>query len=275
MLPLTRVAFATAAVATIAGFAPITVKPHVVTITASDFKFEGPDTIAAGLTTLRLKNAGPGLHHLVLIRSDEGKTTDDVVAALKAQHDGPPPSWMHEVPAPNAPAPGGESNTTVVLAPGNYTMLCFVDVPDHVPHAMKGMIKSLTVTPAYGASRAVLPAASTTMTLKDYAFDISKPLHAGRQTIRIRNSATQPHEVELVRLAPGKNIQDMLAWLEKMDGPPPGQPLGGVVGVEPGALANFTADLTPGKYALICFIPDAKDGKPHFMHGMTREIAIK
>lgn len=273
MLPLTRLTLATAALAALAGVRPVSLKPHAVTVTASDFKFDAPDSVAAGLTTIRLVNRGPGIHHLVLVRMDEGKTTDDVVAALKQQ--GPPPSWMHMVPSPNAPRPGAESNTTVVLPAGNYTMLCLVDLPDHVPHAMKGMVRALTVTPAYGAARGALPAAPTTMTLKDYGFDLSRPLHAGRQVIRVRNTAMQPHEVELVRLAPGKTMTDMLAWLDKPEGPPPGEPLGGVVGVEHGKSANFSADLAPGRYALICFLPDAKDGKPHFMHGMTRELTVK
>jgi hypothetical protein len=36
----------------------------------------------------------------------------------------------------------------------------------------------------------------------------------------------------------------------------------------------FTADLTPGEYLLICFLPDAKDGKPHFVHGMMQQIKV-
>jgi len=34
-------------------------------------------------------------------------------------------------------------------------------------------------------------------------------------------------------------------------------------------------DLKPGRYALICFLPDASDGKPHFEHGMVREIELE
>ena len=36
----------------------------------------------------------------------------------------------------------------------------------------------------------------------------------------------------------------------------------------------FTADLTPGNYALLCFVPDAKDGKPHLEHGMVKQFKI-
>jgi hypothetical protein len=63
--------------------------------------------------------------------------------------------------------------------------------------------------------------------------------------------------------------------MEKMDGPPPGKALGGVAGIAPGMSQSFTADFTPGNYALICFLPDATDGKPHFVHGMIQQIAVK
>jgi hypothetical protein len=45
--------------------------------------------------------------------------------------------------------------------------------------------------------------------------------------------------------------------------------------MQPGGSAVFTADLAAGDYAFICFVPDAKDGKPHLMHGMTQQFAVK
>jgi hypothetical protein len=50
--------------------------------------------------------------------------------------------------------------------------------------------------------------------------------------------------------------------------------LGGVSGLDVGASQYFTADFAPGNYALICFLPDAKDGKPHFAHGMIQQITV-
>ena len=248
-------------------------KPNVVTVTATDYAFDAPASVPAGLTTLRIVNNGKELHHVAMIRVDSGKTMDDVMAAIKAG--GPPPAWAHEVPGPNAPAPGMEANTTVVLEPGTYALLCFIPSPDHTPHVMKGMSRMITVTPTYGAKAAKLPAADLTMTFVDYGFNLSKPLTAGTRTIRVRNTAAQPHEVELVRLQPGKTAMDVITWIDAPNGPPPGMPIGGVVGVAPGTEANFSAKLETGEYALICFVPDAKDGKPHFMHGMTRQITVK
>lgn len=39
--------------------------------------------------------------------------------------------------------------------------------------------------------------------------------------------------------------------------------------------ADVTIKLvTPGDYGLICFVPDAKDGKPHLVHGMVKTIKV-
>mgnify|MGYP003575483752 CR=1 FL=1 len=90
----------------------------------------------------------------------------------------------------------------------------------------------------------------------------------------MKNAAKQGHEIVIMRLAPGRNAADVLAWMEKMDGPPPGMPIGGTTPMAQGEENIITLDFTPGEYALLCFVPDAKDGKPHFVHGMATEITI-
>jgi hypothetical protein len=245
---------------------------NVVTITATDYAFQAPDTIPAGLTTLRLAAQGQELHHATLIRLDPGKTLADFMQAMQAG--GPPPAWMHEVGGPNPPAPGGHAETTQLLEPGEYVVVCFVPSPDGQPHVAKGMVKGLTVVPAAGPAAAE-PVADVVMRLDDYKFTLSTPLTAGRHLIRVENDAEQPHEVSLVRLAPGKTAQEMVSWVEKPEGPPPGEPLGGVAGMRRGTVAYFPVDLTPGEYALVCFIPDHRDGKPHFAHGMIQQVTVR
>ena len=49
---------------------------------------------------------------------------------------------------------------------------------------------------------------------------------------------------------------------------------GGVSGIMPGAHAYVTLDLAPGEYGLICFVPDAKDGKGHYRHGLAKKITV-
>jgi len=248
-----------------------TAKARVVRVTGEDFRFDAPDIVPAGLTEFRFLNKGPALHHLAILKLAGGKTVEDLRAALA--NPGPPPAWVKELGGPNAPAPGLESNATLMLEPGNYVLICFVDIGGP-PHFAKGMLRPLRVVPAKGAS-AARPRADVTMKLVDYNYELSSPIRAGTRTIRVQNVGKQHHEVELVQLAPNATVADFMKWMEKMEGPPPGKPLGGVAGMEPGMSEYFTTDFTPGNYALICFLPDTNDGKPHFVHGMIQEITVK
>jgi hypothetical protein len=250
---------------------PAAPEPRVVTVVAQDFAFTAPDEIPAGLVTFRLQNHGPSLHHMAIIRLDEGKTLQDFFDAMKAG--GPPPAWEHDMGGPNAPDPGSESNATLMLTPGNYAILCFVDLGDHVPHFMKGMAHALKVTPAAVPASAASVGGDVVISLSDYAFAVSKPITAGQHTLRVENTAAQSHEVELVKLAPGKTVQDLLMWMDHPQGPPPGNALGGIAGEAHGMAESFTYDFAPGNYALVCFLP-GPDGKPHFMHGMIQPFTV-
>ena len=184
---------------------------------------------------------------------------------------GPPPAWAVPYGGVNPPAPGETTTAMQVLEPGNYAVVCFVEGPDHVPHMAKGMMRPLTVTPSANANTTE-PTADVTLTLSDYTFMLSKPLVAGKQMIKVENAAAQPHEVVLVQLAPGKTIEDLGKWVFDMKGPPPGKPIGGIPAFMKGKNSFFEADLAPGDYGMICFVPDAKDGKPHVQHGMTTAV---
>lgn len=244
------------------------------TITASEYAFDAPDTVSAGVTKIRLTNTGAEIHHAQMIRLDDGKTMADVHEAMQAGAAGPRPAWMHFVGGPNGIAAGTDAWVTMRLSPGRYLLTCYIPAPDGQPHLMKGMVRELIVTGT--APPAALPA-TITMRFKDYGFILSTPITRGTRTIRVRNLAAQPHEVEVFRMEKGKTMDDMMAWLaaEMKGGPPPGLPLGGVAGIEKGAEATLTMKFASGNYALVCFLPDAGDGKPHFVHGMTRMITVR
>lgn len=245
--------------------------PNVVVVRTKDFAFDAPDAVPGGLTTIRLvTNPGQELHQVAMIRLDSGKTVRDFFNSTKGP--GPLPAWAVEVAGVNPPAPGQTADVTLTLEPGSYLLVCFVPSADGVPHIAKGMSRPLTVT-----GNAVTTAALTAdieMDLTDYAFGLSTPLTAGTHVVRVVNNSQQTHEVQVVRLAPGKTAADVAAWIGKQQGPPPGEPLSGVAGLGVGKTASFPLTLTPGEYALLCFIPDAKDGKPHFVHGMMQNIKV-
>jgi hypothetical protein len=243
-----------------------------VTIRTRDYAFyEMPDTILAGATNIQLANDGPDLHHVWLVRLEEGKTLNDLMEAFKTSH-GALPAWAVDVGGPNTPVPGATASATLDLEVGNYVVICVIPAKDGMPHIMKGMVRPLTVVANPNA--AMLPHPDIILTLNDYSFDFDKPIKAGKHTIRLENAAQQSHEAVLVQIAPGKTVMDVLKWLEKPEGTPPGKPIGGTTGFAQGEVNVITYDFAPGNYGLVCFVPDAKDGKPHFVHGMVKEFTV-
>jgi hypothetical protein len=249
--------------------------PTVYTITAKDYAYDAPDTMTAGMVTLRLVNQGPELHHVQLLRLDPGHTAAEFLEGMKRMKptDHLPP-WAHEVAGPNTPVPGGEQSVTQELTAGEYVIICMIPSPDLIPHAMKGMTKALTVIPSTGATAAA-PTADITVKMTDYAWEVTPAITAGKHVIRLENEAAQPHEMFIAQLAPGKRAADLATWLEKQQGPPPGKPIGGTSGMAKGGVVYLPVDLEPGEYGLFCFLPDAKDGKMHIEHGMITQFAVK
>ena len=250
--------------------------PNVVTLTATDFAFALPDTIPPGLTTFRLVNRGKELHHGSLVRLRDGKTVADFQAALAAamRNHTPPPPWMGFAGGPNAVTPGDTASATQLLEPGVYVLACWIPSADGVPHVMKGMLHQVVVAGA--ATAATDPASDVAVTLTDYDFQLPQPFTAGTHRIRVDNAGALAHEIVITALTPGKSLKDFIAWEQGGEkGPlPTGRWLGGVGTLDPGGHAQFTTTLAPGNYLLLCFWPDARDGKPHIMHGMAKQITV-
>jgi hypothetical protein len=260
--------------ATAAAAAPMT--PPEVHFTAKDFAFEGPDTISSGWTTIVLHNNGPDLHHLLLLHLTQDKTFEDFKAAIAQMKPGQmmPPMWAVPSGGVNPPMPGSDTRAIVDIQPGNYAIVCIVDIPDHVPHMMKGMMKALTVTPNTGPG-APEPTADMTVTEVDFAFAPSAPFTAGHHLIKVVNNGSQPHELELVKLGEGKTMADLAKWGQTYQGPLPGTSLGGAAPMMPGMVEYISVDLTPGSYAALCFVPDpTKKNMPHLAEGMVLPFTI-
>ena len=256
---------------------PRTAKANVVTVTTVDYAFQAPDTIAAGRTTIHLVNKGPDFHHVWLIKLEQGKTLKDLIEATKTP--GPLPKWAVDVGGPNAPMPGGEASATLDLEPGRYVMACVIPaMKDGQPHFMKGMVKEVAVVAPRGVQqtgKTAAPAADVVMTLDDYDFRVSSPITSATRTIRFRNVAAQTHEAVIVKLNHGATVEQFLQAMEKPQGPPPGALVGGITGIAKGRTVDLPIIFTPGDYALVCFVPDAKDGKPHIAHGMVKQFSVK
>lgn len=241
---------------------------------ANDYGFAGPDRIPAGVTTMQVINKGQDPHHIQLLKLPQGKTAKDFHAAMAADPSRMP-AWVKFFGGPNAVIPGRESVATMNLTEGDYLLICLIPNRQGVPHVALGMHKPLSVTGAK-ATLVSEPKAGLTIATADFRFAQSEPITAGLHTIQVTNRGSMVHEVVVVKLNPGALAKDFGAAFEPgASGPPPGLPIGGIVGLDSGEHGFFTARFEPGNYGLICFFPDPVTGKPHFMHGMTADFVVR
>jgi uncharacterized cupredoxin-like copper-binding protein len=257
---------------------PTTVAPPPATdvhIGLADFSFADlPDTLPSGVTRLTGTNTGTEEHQATFIRIDEGQTLGSLLGALAAAPQSGYPLATF-AGGPQSVAPGESQSVVVDLKPGSYAVMCFIPSPaDGVPHVAKGMLKQITVTDSGAAEQAPVPPGDSVV-LTNYAFALPKKI-AGIGTIRVVNNGDQPHEVAVYRVNEGVDPQEALGALtsEHPSGPPPVTPAGGTAMIQPGAVVGIDTDWAPGDYVVVCFLPDATDGAPHFTKGMAAKFTV-
>lgn len=250
--------------------------PQVAEFTALDHSYEGPETLPAGMTEMRLSNEGAELHQIQLVRLGEDKTVEDLAADLTEAGGESFPDYATLLGGPNGAMPGDTVNAYVDLTEGAYAILDAIPSPSGELHVAQGMIAGLPVTAAEGPS-ADAPEADVTVHAMDFAFELPEDIEAGTHTFSFVNDGSEPHEIVVVRLDEGATAMDIAAAFapDAPPEPPPGWVVGGTVGIEPAAEQRFDVTLESGeRYALICFLPAAEDGTPHVMLGMHSEFAI-
>lgn len=247
--------------------------PRELAISTVNFAFNMPDTVAAGITRVRLTNHGQDAHHVQLVRLDGNHTLKDLMERLAAQDRSLP--WATYVGGPETALQLGESEAVVELLPGSYAVICVISAGDGIPHVAKGMAKAFTVVPSKDGAATSPPEVDIRLTLSDYAFDFSPALTRGRHTLRVDNTAAQPHHVEMIRLHDGKTLADAQAYMRTRAGDMPFDLTTGTTLLSPGQVNYLTVDFLPGHYVLLCFAHDATDGRSHLMHGMIREMRVE
>jgi hypothetical protein len=248
-------------------------QPPEVTIRGIDYAFVAPAQIEAGLVTITLVNEGAEPHQANIGRIQDGKTFDDLTAAL-GQSEAAGLALLEFVGGPNTIPPGGRQQVTINVREGLYALLCFVPSPDGTPHIAKGMIKPLQVVAPPSQQLAPEPQTGANATMRDFSFTLPSPVQAGSYTWKITNEGPQPHELTLIQLPPGKTLQDVTAFLQSPAGSPPYQDAGGIGAMAAGKSGWAKLDLQAGTYAALCFVPDPASGKPHFALGMLSEFRV-
>lgn len=165
-------------------------------------------------------------------------------------------------------------------------------VADHVAHLQTVFEKmgetgdpSELESPAYAEATAAVGemvhedcgAHQASVKAVDYAFEgVPDDVGAGLASFAFTNEGGEQHEMVLFRRSDGvtESLDELLALPEeesmaKIE-------LSGVTFADPGSTSYLAADLQPGTYFLVCFIPvgGGEEGEPHFMHGMKAEFTV-
>lgn len=126
---------------------------------------------------------------------------------------------------------------------------------------------------------------SIEVTAIDYAFEADVDgLEAGQVAFDFSNDGTELHEMALIRINDDttETIEELLELPEEEAEAK--TTFMGVSFAAPGENSTLYADLEPGRYVMLCFIPtgstsfeeaETADGPPHFTHGMVKEFTIE
>ncbi len=243
-------------------------------LASNDDSFLGPDQINAGWVGVTFVNTGKQPHQANLARIKDGKTMDDLTAALK-QSPAAALALVDFYGGPNTVDPGGMQRVVVNLPEGNYVWLCFVpDASDGQPHLAHGMIRPMKVVAASPQATASEPKADATVVMQDFAYITPSTIKPGVQSWKITNNGPQTHELTLLQLASGKTADDVKAFFAKPSGMPPFVDLGGVSALAPGKSSYLNLNLQPGTYVIECNVPDIKTGTAHVDLGMITTFVV-
>jgi hypothetical protein len=110
----------------------------------------------------------------------------------------------------------------------------------------------------------------------DYSFELGSDPTAETTGFVFENVGEEPHELFFGTIPEDADVDALLQEAAQLEGPPPDYEVVGVTFAEPGGSAGlpFEQPLEPGRYLMVCFIPDA-EGTPHAFLGMAEEFTVE
>jgi outer membrane protein assembly factor BamE (lipoprotein component of BamABCDE complex) len=250
---------------------------QTITITAIDYGYVMPNsfTLRAGLVDLELVNNGTQPHQAQLVRLNPGVTDEQVVNELIDQRqEARAFSLFTYVGGPDTISPDDGQAALLDVPAGNYALICLVTGADGLPHVDKGMIRFLTVSPAHTSQP--LPQVNGVIAIQDHQYVLPSALtQAHVSTFKVENQGTEPHELNIVRLASGKSAQDVLTFFRAPSGPPPFEEFGGMATLASGLSGWITIHLQPGNYAVLSAVPDPKTGAFQLTQGLLTTFSVQ
>jgi hypothetical protein len=248
--------------------------PQPLVFAATEYSLAGPDVIPSGYVNLNLTNNGREMHllQIVEIQPGDAKLPDFVARLQKGDYSFT--YWTVLRGGVDATAPGQSLFAVSRLSPGDYMLVCTIRGPDGIPHMAKGMVKALKVTDEKSTLKK--PLSDLSVVASDFKFGLSRRPRAGNYVLETVNGGLAVHEPLLVRLQPGKSIQDYAEGLRT--GTPAENQAGEVIAGTPPFSVNdrvySIVELKPGEHGFICLARN-EDGTPHYALGMVLQFRVR
>lgn len=242
-------------------------------IVVTDRTLDVPSQVDAGLVNVRLFNRSSGPQHISVLKVDRLDRVASISDYLRSGDWNVP--WINRMGGPETVLPGGVSSVAMVLEPGRYVVaqLPILSKPGG-PLLLRDVEQLSVVARPNGSAVPPLPAAVATIKLYEWNFTLDGPLNAGRRVIRVENTGQFEHQLQIIRLLPGRGIDQAVKWAENPSGPPPFEGAGGTTNLTRGRSVNVTVDLIPGDYALLCTTFNPLSKQLHSHHGMIKQIRV-
>lgn len=216
-----------------------------VNVTAADYSFTVPATIAAGVVRFNFENDGAHSHSMIIWKLKAGRSVTDVKAADPAT---PPPvilsTFVESIPGGTVLTKAGQRRELIVkLDPGSYALNSSGQDDTGAMDRVKGMVAGFSVTS--GAAIGTAPANAVAASFaSDATLSLPSGVRAGRQTWAVTNNSSGIHALVI---APAAHRDQLTTWLSRHRGESPVDFSGGAF-VGGGLTAWTVLDLGAGEY---------------------------
>lgn len=252
-----------------------------ITVTATDATVTGD--VPAGRVLLHVVNQIGAEVDLSVARVPDGVTDQDI---LDVQGVDTVPDWFFQsdfAGGVDVYPPATDGHAVVELTAGTWKFLVDRYAANEGDPEPADQIGTLTASGEAAPAEAVPGAVD--ITAYSYGFELPETINAGPQIWHFRNGGSQPHFFVLFGVPAGTTVDQLmqLVMFDPSSGTPiPAgglqfedvQPIGDGQVLSPDRSEWLGEELTPGSYALLCFIPDRVTGQFHAAMGMIKLFTV-
>ncbi|WP_406345849.1 hypothetical protein [Streptomyces sp. NBC_00648] len=261
---------------------------HPVEVSIGASGIHAPDTAQAGLVAFHVKTDDPNGRSLQALRPHRGVTMRKVLADLTKAISRNPATAARGISAvrDEVDALGGAQVTPAVsetfttpIGAGPVVLLDFTAFLADPAHPVTRTL-NLRGSKRGGSSEDLAAFPDSIVITRETSagprFDVNG-LHKAADNVLVHNSSDELHEMALQPVKRGTTDAQIQAFFggNGSGTPPFTGPSLGLGAVSPGRTALLeTHHLPPGTYALLCFVPDDKTGRPHVAEGMHKVVVL-